>query len=224
MSEETSKPSFPKPNNSTLSQSCPRYRRHVFVPKEPNSFGNTTPKWTIPSSRHQMRKTDDNPAPGQYDIFSSEQVTRGHTIQSRHEIRSDSITTNLDYDIDNCDSRSCGPTIGRRDRIIIGETYKKRVPDPVPSPTRYNPYEYLHDQVPTISLEKSISHPTTISNDNGNPGPGSYQLEKAPVAYSNWTERIRVRSTRWKPPPDPRVRPWQVPALLKPLKNPVVKK
>lgn len=220
---------------ANLNKSQPVLRKYHFISRNPFEFGNSTPKWTIPSSRHEPRAPYPIPPPGYYTIpEDSGRNTMNHIIQDREDCDYSTITSNIDftcnrvfpekkplhinnrggivysYKSENHEPVFVYNTFGGRNATRISERMPAPVPDPVPSPTHYNPVHPKMETSVVATIPKAKERDLNkeiLKNDT--PGPGSYDITESVRPYTNWTSRLRVKSNRYHPPTE-NTRPWDV--------------
>lgn len=211
-------------------------RKCHHIVKDVNQFGGSAPKWSIVSSRHDPRPPDPTPGPGHYYINSGiGSVKTGHVIGEKPEIDYRTVTSEIDYRSEQMFPEIRPMTIGTRSRLQynyttdeprepvylmnssftkpywtmkISERLNERVPDPIPSPSRYNPVNPMLNTGPTFSLPRRGEQYQEVVNNS--PGPGSYEVCAPVKSYTRWSERLMVKSNRWHPPENPDARPWKV--------------
>jgi hypothetical protein len=205
-----------------------------------SGIGSDGPVWTIAGSRPDHRPPSGAPPPGAYQIARDPVPSRpAHVIATRREVDARTLTSDIDFgalerfpQIRNLTiSRSDPVNLGTREpsleplflsprqgprgrwssvRVKIGERLPPRRPEPVPSPWHYDPV-YPDMAHPQRAPSLPRSNPRDLMPiDREAPGPGYYAVEEPAKTYTRWTERLMEKSRRWKPPPNPMDRPWQL--------------
>ena len=228
-------------------------RKIKYISSVPDDFGSHSPHWTIPSSRSEPKPPPDYPGPGQYNLPPDFGVHRknfvGQTIGVRSETDYSSITSGIDYT-----SKRIFPEIRRRSisqqsgrhfydfpktpapdfnppglqpkKITIGQKYKEKKPDKIPSPVDYDVKRVdlpssIHHALPRKDFAEIRSRSVTVlCNINNNtplfnneqapdtPGPGAYNIIPELKRPKRWTERLRVQPQKYTRAHIQYERPW----------------
>ena len=224
-------------NTALLARTSLGSRKYHFVAKDPNKFGNFSPSWTIPSSRHESRSSLPTPGPGAYDVKILDDHAPSFTIAPRPERDYTTVTSNIGF-IDECTFPNIRPhTIGSRIPVVYGDPnikaelvypyhdenklkkYKigeRRPPPPqdkIPGPADYDPVDPSKPRSKGVTLPKMTNQEvrSPLWNIEDVPGPGSYSISQPILVYTNWANRLVPKNRRYKPPEKANaVSPWVV--------------
>lgn len=171
-------------------------RGHIV--KEPDEFGNFSPRWTISSPRRTARLCDSVPGPGKYDPPRSTCVPKvGHPMTPRPNYSDRTVTSNIDYGDVPRDPVMRPVTIGSRKKTYFyiptdgaprlfdppkfessqkrGPTIGKKIPwkpNDNPGPGAYSPRDLRSPKLATVAKATDKK----VTRASGTPGPGQYTI------------------------------------------------